>query len=354
MSWYQNWITKHAYFKSKDISLKDYWVRLREIARQKGLSPNALEKLEWIIFYFTVGRGNASETAQYFGVSRKTLYKWLGRFSEKNLLTLEEESRAPIKTRDWEVTKEEEERIIFLRKAHIKWGKKKLKVLYSKTFNEGVSTWKIERVIRHHKLYPDSGRHIKLVKAKAKRKERLSIYDIERKGQFGFLWHIDAVIIWWYGARRVVFTAIEDLTKIGFARVYTTNNSGYGEDFLKRLMYLAQGKVEVMHSDNGSEFKDKFEKACRNLGIIQAYSRPRTPTDNPALERFNWTIQDEWLELSETGLDDTGEANLDLTNWLVEYNSIRPHETLDYKTPLEYAYQRFPEVLPMCPARTPP
>ena len=28
------------------------------------------------------------------------------------------------------------------------------------------------------------------------------------------------------------------------------------------------------------------------------------PTDNPSLERFNRTIQEEWLELSETGLDD--------------------------------------------------
>lgn len=88
MKWYQDWITKHAYFKSRDAPLKDYWVRLRGIARQKKLSPKALEKLEWIIFYFTAGVGNASATAQYFGVSRKTLYKWLGRFNKKNLLTL--------------------------------------------------------------------------------------------------------------------------------------------------------------------------------------------------------------------------------------------------------------------------
>lgn len=234
MSRYQDWITKHAYFKSKDAPLKDYWVRLRGIARQKRLSSKALEHLEWIIFYFTVGSSNASEVAKYFGISRKTFYKWLGRFNGKNLLTLEEKSKAPQKTRNWEVTREEEERIIF--------------------------------------------------------------------------------------------TAIEEIAKIGFARVYTTNSSGYGEDFLKRLMYLAQGKVEVIHSDNGSEFKDKFEKACQNLGIVQAYSRPRTPTDNPALERFNWTVQDEWLELSEVGLDDINDSNLDLTNWLVEYNKLRPHE----------------------------
>ncbi len=76
------------------------------------------------------------------------------------------------------------------------------------------------------------------------------------------------------------------------------------------------------------------------------------PTDNPALERFNWTLQDEWLSLSEVGLDDIDDANKDLTNWLIEYNNYRPHESLDYLTPLEYAQQNFFQVLPMWSART--
>lgn len=55
------------------------------------------------------------------------------------------------------------------------------------------------------------------------------------------------------------------------------------------------------------------------------------PKDNPALERFNWTVQDEWLALFEVGLDDVQEANQDLTECLVEYNSVRPHQALDYQ-----------------------
>lgn len=41
-------------------------------------------------------------------------------------------------------------------------------------------------------------------------------------------------------------------------------------------MYLSQQKVEIMHSDNGAEFKDKFESACLALGIIK-------PTPDPGL-----------------------------------------------------------------------
>ena len=341
-----------AYFPTKDSPLKEYWTRIRGVAEIVGLSSKAKEKLEWIIFYHTFGEQNAKETSAYFGISRKTLHKWLRRFDEKNLRSLEERSKAPIKRRVWEVTRQEEEKVVSLRKVHIKWGKIKLKKLYATTYKESISTWKIERVIRKWNLFPDKEKHKKYLRIKAKRKEKLLIKNFVRQDSFGFLWHIDAIIIWWYGARRVIFTAIEDTTKIAFARIYKTNSSNFSKDFLLRLVYLADGKVNYMHSDNGSEFEGSFSEACGDLNVTQIYSRPHTPKDNPALERFNWTIQDEWLSLSETGLDDIERANKDLTNWLIEYNNVRPHQTLDYQTPLAYAYQKFPEVLPMCPAST--
>ncbi|MBI4038405.1 transposase, partial [Candidatus Daviesbacteria bacterium] len=46
------------------------------------------------------------------------------------------------------------------------------------------------------------------------------------------------------------------------------------------------------------------------------------------------------------------EANLDLTTWLVKYNSYRPHEALANLTPLEYAQKNFFQVLPMWSAST--
>ncbi|KKU12148.1 MAG: Integrase catalytic region [Candidatus Woesebacteria bacterium GW2011_GWA1_45_8] len=296
---------------------------MRGVAEKFGLSPKAKEKLEWIIFYHTIGKRKAKSTASYFGITRKTLHKWLKRFSEKNLLSLEEKSRAPIQKRVWEVAREEEERIVSLRKVHIKWGKRKIKRLYLTTYKD-----------------------------KAKRKEKVYIKDLEKKDSFGFLWHIDAIIIWWYGKRRVIFTAIEERTKIAFARVYKTNSSSFSKDFLLRLVYLVDGKVNYIHSDNGSEFEGSFSEACQDLALSQIYSRPHTPKDNPALERFNWTLQDEWLSLSEAGLDDTNEANKDLTTWLIEYNNLRPHQTLDYQTPLEYAQEHYFKVSPMWSAST--
>lgn len=344
------------YFPTKNKPLKDKWQRFREIGKDT-LSLSAQLKLEWLIFYFTIGKRKAKLTASHFGISRKTFHKWKKRFNEANLKKLEEQSRAPIHKRTWMVTGEEEKRIISLRKKYLKYGKKKLKRLYLKAHKKTISCWKIERVIRKHKLYPDKEKHRKKIKRqKARRKEvKTRINQLKKFGfkpQPGNLWHIDTIILWWYGQRRIIFTAIEDQTKLGYGRVYQTGSSRQAKDFLQRLVYLTNGDIKLIHSDNGSEFAGEFKKACWALNIKQIYSRVRTPQDNPALERFNWTLQDEWLSMSEVGLDDTKEANKDLTEWLIEYNTVRPHQSLDYLTPMEYAQEKYFKVLPMWSART--
>lgn len=346
---------KQAYFPSKPIPLERDWNTTRTLG-QKTLAPEALLKLEWIIFYYTLGKQNATTTALQFGTTRKTFHKWLKRFKKYDLTGLEEKSRIPTIKRHWEVTPEEERNIILLRKENMEYGKKKLKVLYKREYSETISTWKIERVIRMRKLYPDPKKHKKHYQKSIKSRQKVRIHEVKDAintvEEFGFLWHIDAIIIWWYGTRRIIFTALEDKTKIAYGRVYKTNSSGFAEDFLKRLTYLVKGKVEIMHSDNGSEFAGQFEKACKALNVLQIYSRPRTPKDNPALERFNRTIQEEWLDFSEVGLDHIQEANKDLTTWLIKYNSYRPHDSLDNKTPLEYAQDTFFKVSPMWSAYT--
>lgn len=338
---------------------RPFWEHWRNLAEYWKISEGAKRKLEWMIFYQTVGRKNARYTASYFGVSPKTFHKWKKRFNPHLIQSLEEKSRAPHQTRSWEVTKEEEERIILLRKRHLKYGKKKLKRLYWKQYRETISTWKIERVIRKHQIYPDLEEYQRRVKRKQRQaqkpKKRIQeLRGLKEQISPGMLWHTDSIILWWYGQRRIIFTALEDKTKLGYARVYTSNSSRKAADFLKRLAYLSAGEVKIIHSDNGSEFAKEFARTCQELKIEQVYSRPRTPRDNPCLERFNWTVQDEWLSLSEIGLDEIEEANKDLTPWLIEYNSERPHEALDYRTPLEYAQENYFKVLPMWSARTCP
>ncbi|MDO8514955.1 MAG: integrase core domain-containing protein, partial [bacterium] len=324
----------------------DHW---RALAGYWHLSPKAREKLEWMIFYQTVGKKNARTTASYFGISCKTFHKWKRRFNPHLIQSLEEKSKAPIKRRVWEVTPVQEARVKALRKQYPRYGKKKLKLYYLEKFNEAISTWKIERVIRKNNLFFDVKKHKSSIKRQRRIEPKTKINEI-KDSYTGTLWHTDSIIINWYGQRRVIFTAIEDKTKLGFAHVYTGSTSKKATNFLTKLLYLSSGEIQIIHSDNGSEFAGEFEQSCKSLKIKQVYSRPRQPKDNPALERFNRTLQEEWLELSEVGLDEIEEANLDLTTWLIEYNSHRPHQALDYMTPLAYAFKQ--QVLPMSPAST--
>jgi transposase InsO family protein len=340
---------KHRYDFSQESG------RWRALADYYLISDKAKLRLEWIIFHHSVARKNVSDTSKHFGISRKTLHKWIKRFDPRRIQSLEEQKRRPKNVRTWEVTPLQEQQIVDLRKQHLMYGKAKLKVLYEKRYAEPISTWKIERVVRKHRLYPDLEAHKKQQQRKRRRdkKPKLRIHELDTSTfPAGTLWHTDTVILWWYGQYRVIFTAIEDKTKLGYARVYPSHSSKNAADFLKRLVYLSDASIAVMHSDNGSEFAGMFEKACAFLGIQQVYSRIKQPKDNPDLERFNRTVQEEWLLFSEVGLDEIKEANLDLTDWLIEYNFHRPHQSLDYLTPMEYAHKNYFNVLPMYPART--
>lgn len=98
-----NWFKsdyKAFYFVSKDKTRPkvNEWEALRKRS-QKEVSIRAQLKLEWIIFYHTRGSKNASLTANQFGITRKSVHKWLKRYKETGLSGLEEHSRAPVHVR---------------------------------------------------------------------------------------------------------------------------------------------------------------------------------------------------------------------------------------------------------------
>ena len=154
----------------------------------------------------------------------------------------------------------------------------------------------------------------------------------------------------WNGTKRYILTAIDRHTKIAFARMYTSHSSFSARDFLHRLHLLLDGKIENVQTDNGSEFHRYFENACEALNLQHYWSRVRTPKDNAVNERFNRTLQEEFLGLGNM-VTDTGEFNRRLTEWLVEYNFRRPHQALNYLPPISFIF-KYHKVLPMYPSST--
>ena len=83
------------------------------------------------------------------------MHKWLLRFREEYLASLEEESRAPIHVRKRQIDITDRIRIISLRKRHLRYGKMKLVHLFSKQYGYTISSWKIQKVIEEEHLYFD-------------------------------------------------------------------------------------------------------------------------------------------------------------------------------------------------------
>jgi len=348
-------VKQSGYYLVPKIKLLDKHERWRRVAKILKITKQAQLRLEWIIHYYE--GYSATDTARHFGITRKTFYKWFPEFDEDNLYSLrklEDRSRAPKRVRQREITPTQEQRIIALRKKYIRYGKNKLAKIYEREYGEKISSWNVQKVIEEKKLYfnPVKTAKIQRKRQRSQKKKRITELELNKlawyQKQAGYIICLDTIVIHWNGFKRYIFTAIDKYGKMAFARMYQTKSSKNGEDFLYRLHYLLDGQVPRVGHDNGTEFEKYFKMACLRLGIEQYYSRVRTPKDNPNCERFNQTLEKEFIELGNFN-PDLSIFNQRLTEWLIEYNFKRPHEALRYKTPLEFS-----KVLPMYSSCTSP
>ena len=328
--------------------------RLRSVAKKITLSKDACNRLEWIIWYHTKGNKNVSLTSRHFGIAPKTFYKWFNRFDETNLSTLESISRAPVKKRVKEFTPLQYERVVKLRKQYIRYGKMKLLYIYNNLYpnDTNISAWKIQCIIQKANIYYHPVKQARINKKRQRSVKRKKISDLKKKKVSGFLLCVDTIVKYHKSKKRYIITAIDKYSKLAFARMYTTHSSQNSQDFLCRMYYLLDGKIKNVQTDNGSEFKGYFSKTLKQLNIPHYHSRVKTPKDNPDNERFNRTLQEEFIQLGNM-TDNTILFNQRLTEWLVEYNFKRPHQTLGYVPPVNFHFKHH-KVLPMYPSSTCP
>jgi transposase InsO family protein len=339
------------FYTTRRHKLLEEHARWRKVALLLRLSRAARGRLEWIIFWEKNGK-DATLAARHFGISRKTFHKWLPRFEKDFLRGLEDESRRPKRRRLRQYSALQYQKVVSLRKEYLRYGKMKLLAIYRSRHPEEttISAWKIQCIIQASGLYYSPMKQARTNRKRSRAYTRKRITELERKPLFGFLLCLDTVVRHWNGYKRYIFTAIDRHTKIAFARMYTSHSSSSARDFLHRLHLLLDGRIENVQTDNGSEFHRHFEDACAALHLEHYWSRTRTPKDNAVNERFNRTLQEEFLDLGNM-LTDTAEFNRQLTEWLVEYNFRRPHQALNYLPPISFTF-KYHKVLPMYPSST--
>ncbi len=95
---------------------------------------------------------------------------------------------------------------------------------------------------------------------------------------------------------------------------------------------------QVLRSDNGPEFLgEAFTAWAKANGVALQYIQPGKPNQNAYIERFNRTFREEVLDPHLFArLDDVREA---AHWWMIEYNELRPHDSLGDQTPAELRQQ---------------
>lgn len=349
---YRLYSQKWGFHRTHPLPFATKWERLRAAAKAMKLSRDARKRLEWIIWYDTTGRRNARATCRHFGVAPKVFYFWKKRFHDLNLAALEDRSHRPHRARQSTLTGLQIERIVALRRQFMRYSKLKLSILYREQYGEPLSSWKVQQVIERHNLYPNpKGAHNTARKRRlAWKKKRIT--ELTTKPKTGFLFCMDTVVRQFCGQKRYILTAIDRHSRLAYARMYTNHSSQTAADFLKRLHCLLDGRLLHIQTDNGSEFHLHFERAIKDLKLQHWWSRVKTPKDNAVCERFNRTMQEEFIQQGNAE-PDPAVFNQKLTDWLIEYDFHRPHAALGYRRPIDMAC-RDPKVLPINPSLTSP
>jgi len=279
-------------------------------------------------------------TRDAFDVSKRTLFRWKETLEKNNghLNALDPKSTAPLKRRRRNILPEVERLVIEERVKHPRYGKKKLKVFLKKEGHD-LSESYVGRVItnlKERKLLP-SGRKLSFFAQTGKHHEiqpirRKKLRRVHKRGM-----ELDTIVRFIDGIKRYILTAIDVEKKFAFAGAYTSHSSASAADFLKRVIEVCPFIIDELQTDNGSEFAKNFEDACSVLGLTHFHTYPRSPKMNPFIERFNRTISEDFIMLNRPLLrDDVSAFNEKLVDWLLWYNTERPHESLGMLSPLRY------------------
>jgi transposase InsO family protein len=283
-------------------------------------------------------------TFDAFDTSRRTLFRWKASLTQSKgkLFSLDPKSRAPTSRRMRRIDYRIEEWIISQRKLHPKLGKRKLCILIKplclsfklsppceSTMGRILSDLKKRGLLpKYQKVSVQCGTGRMHLRSHRRRKKL-------RRRQGERVVQIDTIVRYIQGVKRYIITGIDSETKYGYAHIYKNHSSASAADFLHR--YLSVAPIPAMQTDNGSEFQGNFILAAQSLKITHYHTYPRCPKMNAYIERFNRTVCEESINSYMLLLSfDINKAQMKLEDYLLWYNTVRPHRSLSLLSPVQY------------------
>jgi transposase InsO family protein len=304
------------------------------------------QKKEFLILYST-GKYPVSHLAEMFEISRMTAYKYIHRYEEDGIEDVSERSRRPYNSPNRTDLKYEKA-ITELRQRHPRWGASKILILLEDKFPTdklpSVST--VHNILKRNDLVKDRKRHKKVV-------PRYPVFNPEACNQ---IWSADFKGKFRMGNREYCYplTIADSYSRFVFSAkgMKSANIINSRREF--RAVFREYGLPSQIHTDNGAPFAairslgrlSQLSVWFMELGIQPVFSDPAHPEQNGRHERMHRELKAEATR--PPGKNLSGQQRK-LNDFVLEYNSVRPHQALGLKTPSMVHRKSdlaFPEVVP--------
>lgn len=328
--------------------LADYAVRWSYM-----ISATAKHRARVLQFWATHG---LAATVEAFQVKRRTLYLWKLKLREGNgaLEALNPQSRRPttVRKRSWPFPVIQE--IKRLRQEHPNLGPDKVAILLQGFCIQQrlrcPAARTVARIVENApdkmRMFPVKVTHFGRIKprTRAVKTRKPKHFIATHAGHCGAF---DTVERFVHGCRRYVLTFTDVYSRFAFAWATTSHASKAAEEFFRVILQVFPYRLEYVLTDNGSEFMKHFDAAIRTLAKDHWHTYPKMPKMNAHDERFNRTIQEEFVDYHEPELLDPSAFNAKLIPYLLWFNSERPHWGLKLKSPIQFLMEKEPEVCNM-------
>jgi len=278
---------------------------------------------------------SVTDVARRNGVSRQTLHTWLRRYAEGGMAALADKSSKP-ESCPHQMAPVIEARVVELRRAHQRWGPRSIRTQLAKDgFTPVPGRSSIYRtLVRHHLLEPKQ------------RKRARSDYKRWERSRSMELWQMDIVGRFYLsdGTEVKVVTGVDDHSRFCIcARVVARATARPVCEALQWAL-RTHGVPDQILTDNGKVFTARFgqgpgpvlfDRICANNGIRHLLTAPYSPTTTGKVERFHKTIRSDFLVDHDRVHATIEELQAALDEWVAEYNTTRPHQSLGDRPPIE-------------------
>ena len=324
-----------------------------ECLRNLDKSKIVKEKIKIMNFYEKYGE---KATKEAFGADRKLISKWRKRIKDNNgnLQALIPISTKPDKfrtsTTDYKIIEE----IKRIRQEYYRLGKYKVKVFLDEyCIKEGLKTISastIGLIIKRNNMFYQPKYNLPIHRNYTRNKTRIMVKYSQKVKEPGTI-VADTVVVRQEGITRYFYNAIDVSSKFAFSYYFDKQTSKNMVAFYEMFKKVYPYKIKQWQNDNGHENLGDFEQKLKKEKIKQVFSYPRCPKINAYIERFNRTLREEFIDVNGVLIEEKEEFDNLLTNWLVYYNSKRPHLALNLKAPLQYMSDNYKMSL-MCLTNT--